>query len=216
MPTSPTSMSVSCSPPPSGTYTSYTFTATPVGGGSPVSVTCSSSYSCNIKGLVPGTTYDVQVVAKDSAGKITPPSAPVQATTPKLGVPAIIAATPTSPSSIGVTLTPVSGATSYMVTATPVNGGSPIKITCATPACTIPGLSPGTSYSIMAVATTPSGTSPSSQPETITTPPAGYGAYSCIWMLCRNQLGWSPCSFSSMIHLQTLMFFCSTIAGHLL
>jgi hypothetical protein len=73
-----------------------------------------------------------------------------------------------------VTLTPVPGATHFTVTAAPIDGGSPSVIACSTPACTISGLSPGTSYFITATATTPSGTSPSSPLETITTPPAGY------------------------------------------
>ena len=45
-------------PPPTGPQpTNYTITLTPVGGGAPITVTCSTPSNCPITGLSPDTTY---------------------------------------------------------------------------------------------------------------------------------------------------------------
>ena len=83
-PTSPTSVAVDIAPAP-GTTGPYTVTATPAGGGSPITVVCASATSCDLTGLAPGMTYDVVVSGKDSAGKPTAPSAVDTVTTPAPG-----------------------------------------------------------------------------------------------------------------------------------
>ena len=66
--TSPTQGTATASPPKNGgPWTSYTFTATPLGGGTPVVVT-SDVPIADFKGLQPGTQYVVDVVASGPSG----------------------------------------------------------------------------------------------------------------------------------------------------
>ena len=79
--TGPGSISVDVSPTSSGVTGPYTLTATPIGGGTPIIVTCAVPYDCVLTGLAPGTTYDVTATAT-AAGQPTPASAPTTITTP--------------------------------------------------------------------------------------------------------------------------------------
>lgn len=85
-------------------------------------------------------------------------------------------ATPTSPTSATVAITPPPAADgpwpSYKVTACPVGGGACITTTCTTPAsCPLTGLTPGTTYAVTAQGVRPDGTtSPPSDEDIITTP----------------------------------------------
>ena len=76
------SISVDVSPTSSGVTGPYTLTATPIGGGTPISVTCAVPYDCVLTGLAPGTTYDVTATATAASGQRTPASAPTTLTTP--------------------------------------------------------------------------------------------------------------------------------------
>ena len=78
----PSSLIVDVSPTSSGVTGPYTLTATPIGGGTPITVTCSVPYDCKLTGLAPGTTYDVTATATTASGQPTPPSAPQIITTP--------------------------------------------------------------------------------------------------------------------------------------
>ena len=71
--TGPTTASATASAPIGGTFTNYTFTATPLGGGSPVAVSTSQP-SASFTGLTAGTSYSVVVVAYDASGNPTPTS----------------------------------------------------------------------------------------------------------------------------------------------
>ena len=65
-----------------GPWTSFTFTATPVGGGTPVVVTSATPYA-TFNGLKPGTQYIVSVVATGQNGP-TPASNTLPMETPAL------------------------------------------------------------------------------------------------------------------------------------
>ena len=80
--TGPGSASVDVSPSLSGVSGPYTLTATPIGGGQPITVTCSVPYDCSLTGLAPGTPYEVSATATTASGFTTPASAPTTITTP--------------------------------------------------------------------------------------------------------------------------------------
>ena len=136
--------------------TGYTATASPVGGGSPVTASCASS-PCAITGLANGTAYTVTVHATNTVGDSdeSPASdAVTPATVP--GAPTITDAdsgngqttvTFTAPDDNG------SAITGYTVTATPEGGGAPTSVTCDASPCTIDGLSNGTTYNVSVHAT---------------------------------------------------------------
>ena len=76
------SVSVDISPSTSGETGPYTLVATPIGGGQPITVTCSMPYDCSLTGLAPGTTYDVTATATTASGQPTAASAPTTITVP--------------------------------------------------------------------------------------------------------------------------------------
>src|SRR5436309_2955939 len=146
--------------------TGYTATASPGG------ATCSvggSTLGCTISGLTNGTTYSFTVRATNAVGT-GPASAPATAT------PATVPGAPT-----GLTATPGNGQVALAWTA-PATGGSPItgytataspgSATCSvggsTLACTISGLTNGTSYSFTVRAANAIGPGPASSPATAT------------------------------------------------
>ena len=71
--------------PAAGVTGPYTLVASPLGGGAPITVTCSVPADCILTGLAPGTTYKVTSTATDAFGQPTPASAPVVITTPVAG-----------------------------------------------------------------------------------------------------------------------------------
>jgi len=159
-----------------GPFTLFTLTATPVGGGAALSVSCSLPADCVIAGLKAGVTYDVSVVATSAGGVATPPSASVLLAVPDTAIPVSygIAVTVTGPTSISANVSPSmsGGAGPYIVTATPIGGGTSLVVTCAVPYdCTLSGLTPGTTYDVTATATGSSGQpTPPSATQTVTTP----------------------------------------------
>ena len=175
----PTTAMVAIEPPLKGSLpTSYTVTLTPVGGGTPITVT-SPTPVVDFSGLAPGTTYTVTAVATLPDGSTEPViGAPTISTPSSYNVPALTTATATGPTTAQVTIdppnTPVQP-TSYTVTVTPEGGGSPIKVTCANPDdCPVTGLTPDTTYTVTAVGNLPGGgTTPASGTASITTPDAG-------------------------------------------
>ena len=155
----PTTAIVGIEPPTSGPLpTSYTVTLTPVGGGSPISVTCINPDDCPITGLAPDTTYTVSAVGNLPGGGTTPASGTASLTTPDSGSdsptasPTITDTSATSPTSGTVVIAPPAVGplpTNYTVTLTPIDGGSPITVVCTTPSrCPVSGLTPDTTYMV--------------------------------------------------------------------
>lgn len=118
--------------------TGYQITATPVGGGTSVSVNVAQAATgpipYTITGLTNGTTYNVTAIAANAAGDSAPVAPPVQAT-PSLPIvtPAPVVSVASGPSPIAVSWvpssgSPLSGATlvSHTVTLTPVGAAAPI------------------------------------------------------------------------------------------
>ena len=155
--TGPTTAQVTIDPPNTPVQpTSYTVTVTPVGGGSPITVTCTNPKDCPIPGLAPDTAYTVSAVGNLPGGGTTPASGTASLTTPTSGAagtpasPKITDTNSTSPFSGTVSIAPPATGpqpTNYTVTLTPVGGGPPITVVCSTPSsCPVSGLSPDTTY----------------------------------------------------------------------
>ena len=161
-PTSPTSGQVTIEPPTSGPQPSdYTVTLTPVGGGSPITVTCTNPVDCPITGLTPDTTYTASAVGNLPGGGTTPASGTSSLKTPTDGSPgpdspAITDTSASSPTAGTVVIAPPPTGPqppNYTVTLTPVDGGAPITVTCSTPSnCPVTGLSPDTTYLVSTMA----------------------------------------------------------------
>lgn len=84
-PVGPTAGEVSSTPPATdGPWVSYTYTATPRHGGSPVVVTCANP-QCLMPGLQPATIYDVTVTTKNQAGRTSTASNSLPLVTPPAG-----------------------------------------------------------------------------------------------------------------------------------
>jgi uncharacterized repeat protein (TIGR02543 family) len=144
------------------TITGYSVTATPVGGGSPITISCSSS-PCLVTGLTNGTAYTFAATASNATGASSN-SASTNSVTP--------AAAPAAPSNVTVSsnsagtasVSITSGAnngaaiTSYTVTATPTSG-SVITITCSSTPCSVTGLIDGISYTYSVTESNAVGTS---------------------------------------------------------
>ncbi len=149
-------------PPSNGgsAITSYTATASPGG------ATCTTSgLACTVSGLTNGTTYSFTVTATNALG--TGPASNALSATPAAAVTAPGAPTLTA-------ATPGNGQVALAWTAPPSNGGSAITsytatagpggATCTTSglACTVSGLTNGTTYSFTVTATNAAGTGPAS------------------------------------------------------
>ena len=198
------SLSVSWNPPSSNggsAITSYTATASPGGAWCSYTVTSPEVDGCTILNLTNGTSYTVTVRATNTLG-LGPASAPSAPAIPKTnpGAPSNVVATPAS-SALSVTWSPPvsnggSAISSYKVTAAP--GGASCTYTVTSPevdGCTISGLAPGTSYTVVATSTNSVGKSANSAksapaiPYTIPGAPSGVvasangtGALSVTWL----------------------------------
>jgi hypothetical protein len=129
---------------------SYTVTATPQGGGAPVSITPAAAGAYTITGLTNGTTYDVTVTATNSVG--TGPAATVSnvAVSASIAAPTVTATggvgqftvnwTPAAPLPTGAVLA------SHTVTVTPAVAGSPFTVPAGTNTLAVTA-APGT-YSV--------------------------------------------------------------------
>jgi outer membrane protein OmpA-like peptidoglycan-associated protein len=148
--------------------TKYVVTATPSGGGSPVSAECPApATSCTVTGLTNGTIYDVTVKAHNARGaSLASPSA--------AGKPVTVPGAPTA-----VSVARGDGQVSVSFTAPASDGGSTItgyrvtrlpggvQTSCPGSPCAITGLTNGTAYTftveaINAVGTSAAGSSGSS------------------------------------------------------
>lgn len=176
--TTPTTALLSANPPSmGGPFASYTFTATPVGGGAPVTVTCLTMKNCPMPGLTPGAVYDVTVAATTAAGTTTPPSAPMQMAMPPPPAPALVSADATGPTQGFATANaPTSGGpwSNYTFTAIPVGGGAPVVVTSATPYATFNSLQPRTQYTVSVVANGLKGATTASNTLPLETPALRY------------------------------------------
>lgn len=143
-------------------------------GGPSCATADASTLSCPITGLVNGTEYQITVVAIGRAASgNSGPSLPPVAVTPSLtpATPRVVSVTPGA-AELTVRLAPGSGGgpvASY--TATAVGGpsaGPCTTVSATTPTCVITGVTPGTSYTVTAVAnsTTPNVRSAASAPST--------------------------------------------------
>ena len=97
--------------------------------------------------------------------------------------PSIVDATPTSPTSVEVTLNPPTNAgpvDSYEVKVCPTTGGDCVVTTCKTAVCTVPGLQPNTPYTVTADAIIDGQRVPTSNTAEVTTPQAGAPALTSV------------------------------------
>jgi hypothetical protein len=181
------SASISFTPPTvpvSPVVTTYTVTATPIGGGSPITRTITAPAStATVSGLSSSTTYKFQIVANSSGGSslpataslttsassgggggggggvaaVTTPSAPSQVTA--------LAVTSTGANSAIVSFVPAAGTsagTTYRVTAFANGVATQITASGSSSPITISGLTPGTAYTFKVTATNSAGTSSAS------------------------------------------------------
>jgi outer membrane protein OmpA-like peptidoglycan-associated protein len=178
------SASVSFTPPTvpvSPVVTTYTVTATPIGGGAPITRTITAPAStATVSGLSSGTTYKFQIVANSSGGAslpataslttsgsggggggggaaVTTPSAPSQVTA--------LAVTSTGANSAIVSFVPAAGTsagTTYTVTAFASGVATQITASGTSSPITISGLTAGTAYTFKVTATNSAGTSSAS------------------------------------------------------
>ena len=79
----PSAVRVTISSPP-GVGGPYLVTATPAGGGSPVTLSCATG-GCTLTGLTAGATYSVTASGVDGSGNPTPASAPTTVAMPAVG-----------------------------------------------------------------------------------------------------------------------------------
>ncbi|MEI7553616.1 MAG: fibronectin type III domain-containing protein, partial [Verrucomicrobiota bacterium] len=155
----------------------YTVTATPVGGGTPITASGNAS-PITITGLANGTSYTFTVSATNAAGTssasatssaLTPatvPGAPTGVTVTGGNGQASVAFTP--PADTGGA--PILGSNGYTVTATPVGGGTPITASGNASPITVTGLNNGTSYTFTVSAANAAGTSSASGVSSAVTP----------------------------------------------
>lgn len=129
-----------------------------------------------MKGLVPGTTYDVAVSATTPDGLTTATSPSISLAMPNMNAGNLLSATADTPTTSIVAIGPPTAGPlpiSYTVTLIPVAGGTPITVTTTTPVADFSGLQPGAAYTATAASTMSDGKTvpvPGSLP--VKTPPS--------------------------------------------
>ncbi|MEI6701332.1 MAG: fibronectin type III domain-containing protein, partial [Actinomycetota bacterium] len=152
----------------------YLLTASP--GGRTCQTT--TALSCAMTGLTNGVTYTFNVVALNRNGSSSPSasSAPLVASPPP-GAPLNPTAFRANGSAIVSWSAPLPNGglavTGYLVTAVP---GGAVCTTTGALSCTVPGLSNGSSYAFIVVASNPAGSGPESAPTALVTPSSVPGA----------------------------------------
>ncbi len=198
MPAAPTNLAVTSSTsssatvsftpptvPVSPTVTTYTVTATPIGGGSPITRTITAPAStATVSGLSSSTTYKFQIVANSSGGSSLPATASLTTSGSGGGggggggAAATTTSTPSAPSQVTALAVTSTGANSAVVSFVPATGttagttytvtayvnGAATQITASgnSSPITIGGLIPGTAYTFKVTATNSAGTSSAS------------------------------------------------------
>ena len=120
----------------------------PSNGGKPVKYS-SASPGGIVQGLTAGVTYNVTLIAKDKSGNALKSPTQLAFKTPLNTIPLLVAATPVSPTSLEVEGTPPKSGgpwKKYTYTVKDARTGKSITVSCTTPACPIPGLTPGAKY----------------------------------------------------------------------
>lgn len=181
--TSPTTGTMTSSPQstacPTGLCVAYIYTLKPRGGADAVTVTCATPGPCAAKGLLPTTTYDVTVVARDAANNPTASSKSQPLRTMDYGAPMLIAADPTSPTTGTVeSVAPETGCKAGPCTAyvysflTASSHGRNTTLECPTiEACNVSGLTSNTEYEVTVEALDAEGNLlPGANSLTLTTP----------------------------------------------
>ncbi|KAL4434282.1 hypothetical protein ABPG75_000723 [Micractinium tetrahymenae] len=150
--TSSTTGAATAQPPPAVTITQYTFTVTPLDGGSSLTFTGSTPVAI-FNGLKPATPYQVSVVGSKAGGGTTPTSNTLTFVTPAAGSPAVDG-TAAGPTTASIAVTPPPGTwASFNLTLCPVGGSQADCMAATWPAaapsastCPVTGLDPETSY----------------------------------------------------------------------
>ena len=170
--------------------TSYAVTATPVGGGTAV-IASGSSSPITVTGLTNGTAYTFTVKATNSIGTssassasssvipLTVPGAPTAVSGVSGNTQAVVSFTaPTSNG--GATIT------SYTVTATPPDGGAAVTAAGSASPITVTGLTNGTAYTFTAKATNSIGTGSASTASSSVIPVTVPGAPTALSGVSSN------------------------------
>ena len=158
---------------PLASATQYAFTLVPSNGGKPIKFS-SASPSGIVQGLTAGTTYNVTLIAKDKNGNALRSPTQLSFKTPLNSIPLLVAATPKTPTTLEVEGTsPKSGGPwkKFTYAAKDARTGKSITVTCTTPACPIPGLTPGAKYTVSMSVTDAAGkTVPAPNTKEVTMP----------------------------------------------
>ena len=164
-----TSASIGFAPAAGSAAPGYTVTATPTGGGAPVTATGSTA-PIALTGLAPGTSYSIRVVANCTAVSASLPTPAFTLTTAGPPCPAPTALSVGSVTTTGATVsfTGASLPTGYTLTATPASGPA-LTVTGAAAPLTPAGLTPGTTYALSLVANCPGGAVSAAAVGTLTT-----------------------------------------------
>ena len=156
----------------------YAFTLVPSNGGKPVKLN-SASPGGIIQGLTAGIMYNVTLVAKDKNGNMLQSPTQLSFRTPLNTTPLLVAATPETPTSLEIEGTPPKSGgpwKKFTYTAKDAGSGKTLTVACTTPACPIPGLTPGAKYTISMTVTDVKGKTVPAPNTKVVSMPAGNSA----------------------------------------